>query len=121
MAHEHIQLLFERSMYPNLFDGHPPFQIDGNFGYTAGIAELLLQSHEEGILRVLPALPTVWDEGSVKGLGARGGLSVDMSWEDNQLKVLKILPKHDQTIQLIYGEVQEKVNLSAGTPFEWTI
>lgn len=121
MAHEHIQLLFERSMYPNLFDGHPPFQIDGNFGYTVGIAELLLQSHEEGILRVLPALPTVWDEGSVKGLGARGGLSVDMSWEDNQLKVLKILPKHDQTIQLIYGEVQEKVNLSAGTPFEWTI
>ena len=121
MAQEHIQLLFERSMYSNLFDGHPPFQIDGNFGYTAGIAELLLQSHEGGILRVLPALPTIWEEGSVRGLGARGGLRVDMIWENNQLKKLKILPKYDQAIQLIYGEEKEEVDLTAGTPFEWTI
>ena len=71
MTQEHIELLLKKSIYPNLFDAHPPFQIDGNFGYTAGVVELLIQSHESDIIRVLPALPNSWKKRNCEGFKSK--------------------------------------------------
>jgi alpha-L-fucosidase 2 len=97
--------------YPNLFDAHPPFQIDGNFGCTSGIAEMLLQSHD-GIVYLLPALPDAWPNGSIKGLVTRGGFVVDMTWKNMRLETVKIYSKLGGNCRI---RVHEPVALIANT------
>ena len=116
-AHKHIGLLFKKSMFKNLFDAHPPFQIDGNFGYTAGIAEMLIQSHEEGIIRILPALPDQWKEGSIKGLKARGNIEVDIKWSNNLVNEVKLTAKDDKTVTLIIDGKEIETKLTPDQPY----
>jgi alpha-L-fucosidase 2 len=109
-ARENIHKFFEISLADNLFDLHPPFQIDGNFGYTAGIAEMLLQSHE-GFLRILPALPEAWEQGHIKGLKARGDIGVDIHWELGRLKQLTLRTNKKQQVKVKYGQEEIKIKL----------
>ncbi|WP_339876476.1 glycoside hydrolase family 95 protein [uncultured Algoriphagus sp.] len=118
MAHEHIQKLLSQSLYPNLFDSHPPFQIDGNFGYTAGVAEMLVQSHESGMIRLLPALPKAWKNGSVSGLKARGDYTIDMSWEEGQLKFYRISAGNNGKVMVYYDGSEMDLDLEKGQSFE---
>lgn len=98
-AHGHLEKLLSHSTYPNMLDCHPPFQIDGNFGGAAGVAEMLLQSHA-GELRLLPALPPQWPSGEVRGLRARGGCIVDLSWRDGAIAEAVIRPQRSGTCRI---------------------
>ena len=118
-AHEHYLELLRQSTLPNLFDVCPPFQIDGNFGATSGLAEMLVQSHErpsggkpeeqEFIVHLLPALPKAWPSGSVSGLTARGGLVVDIEWKEGRVTKSRIQSSDGRTVNVRMGNKVSKV------------
>lgn len=104
--------------YPNMFDAHPPFQIDGNFGGAAGIAEMLMQSRA-GEIELLPALPKAWPAGSVQGLRARGGFQVDLAWKEGRLIEGTLTAFTGGSTQLRYGATTRAVTLPKGGTYRW--
>jgi alpha-L-fucosidase 2 len=113
-AGSNILEFMKKSVADNLFvlinEGRPPFQMDANSGYTAGVAELLIQSHE-GFIRLLPALPENWKTGSISGIIARGNVEVDMEWENGSLRKVGLLARQDCTVQLLHKSNEAKVGL----------
>jgi alpha-L-fucosidase 2 len=111
-------LLSPRRTFPDMFDAHPPFQIDGNFGGASGITEMLLQSQNDEI-QILPALPKAWPTGSVKGLRARGGFEVDITWEDGKLVFTDVHCLAGNACRLRYGRVTRLVHAEKGQEILW--
>ncbi|MBL0736452.1 glycoside hydrolase family 95 protein [Flavobacterium sp. GN10] len=103
--------------YPNLFDAHPPFQIDGNFGGAAAVAEMLVQSDENEI-RLLPALPDAWSEGSVKGICTRGGFEIEMNWNNKKPEKVIVSSKNGGKTTLVLGDKKQEIVLKKGEKLE---
>lgn len=112
-AYHHLTQLYAKSTYPNMFDKHPPFQIDGNFGGTAAIVEMLVQTNSERIV-ILPALPKAWSEGSITGICGKGNSRITIVWEENELKRLEIVAKSDLEQEVKYKDKSWKIHLKAG-------
>ena len=109
-AEENIRKFLQISVADNLFDEHPPFQIDGNFGFTSGIAELLMQSHE-GFIRILPTLPLNWKTGKITGLKARGNIEVDIEWKEGKLYRLGLRSIEEQNKKVVYNNEEVLLNM----------
>lgn len=112
-AYENIEKMLVNSTYPNLFDKHPPFQIDGNFGASAAIANMLVQSSDKRVV-VLPALPKAWNTGKVRGLRLYGNAQIDLAWENGELTFLRIHADSDYETLVKWGEITRQVKLAAG-------
>lgn len=111
-AYDHLQMLFRKSTRPNLFDNHPPFQIDGNFGGAAGIAEMLVQSRSDMII-LLPALPEAWATGHIKGIKVHGNVEIEMNWEDGKLIKAGFISPTPQILSVSYGGKVYEIHLVA--------
>jgi alpha-L-fucosidase 2 len=111
-------LLSPERTYPDMFDAHPPFQIDGNFGGASGIVEMLLQS-QNGEIEFLPALPKAWPDGSVKGLRVRGGFEVELAWKNGKLVSATVHSLLGNPCLLRYGKTTHNVNIGKGGTFQW--
>lgn len=124
-ALECLDKVFMKSMSPNMFTQHPPFQMDANFGTTAGIAEMLLQSHvKEGdtyIVQLLPALPDSWKDGSFTGLKARGGFEISVDWKDGKIVAASVKSLLGNKCRIIYGDVSKELDLPAGETWKWNL
>jgi alpha-L-fucosidase 2 len=113
-AHDVLALLLHpKRSYPNLFDAHPPFQIDGNFGGAAGILEMLVQS-QSGMVDVLPAVPSVWTSGTLKGVRVRGGMEIDLDWRDGRPQLVLVRSDRDQSVDIRWRQQVQRVDVSAG-------
>ena len=103
--------------YENLLDAHPPFQLDGNMGATAGLTEMLIQS-QTGSIELLPALPLAWSSGKISGVRARGGFTVDIEWANNELMHARIVADNDGIGNILYKGETRKLELKAGEEIE---